>query len=125
LSEQEIQLQIDPKARFLGMTAVEKLRAKQRSRLTAIRVEEANAKLFYIRANGRRRKNVIHSLQTSSRICYSHEGKAQELFTHFSTHFGRPVQRDLSLNRKEVSLPRFDLEHLEHEFTEEEVQGSV
>lgn len=88
LSEQEIQLHRDLKARFLGMTAVQKLRAKQRSRLTAIRDEEANSKLFYIQANGRRRKNAIHSLHTNSGVCYSHEAKAHELFAHFRTHFG-------------------------------------
>jgi hypothetical protein len=37
LSEQEICLKRDLKVRFLGMTAVEKLRAKQASRLASIR----------------------------------------------------------------------------------------
>jgi hypothetical protein len=38
LSDQEMLLHRDLKARFLGLTAVEKLRAKQRSRLISIRV---------------------------------------------------------------------------------------
>jgi hypothetical protein len=74
------------------MTAVEKLRAKQNSRLTFIRVEEASEKLFYLQANSRRRKNLIHSLQTADGTCYSHHGKAQELFNLFSTHFGPPIK---------------------------------
>jgi hypothetical protein len=122
LSEQEMQLQRDLKARFLGMTAVEKLRARQRSRLAAIRAEEANLKLFYIQTNGRRTKNVIHSLHTNFGVCYSHEEKEQELFTHFNSHFDRPLPRDLTLNWEEISLPRQDLSHLE-EFSEDEVKG--
>jgi hypothetical protein len=59
LSEQEICLKRDLKVRFLGMTAVEKLRAKQASRLASIRAAEANSKLFYLQANGRRRKNTF------------------------------------------------------------------
>lgn len=35
------------------------------------------------------------------------------------------MQRELSLNWEEVSLPRLDLAHLELDFTEEEVQGVV
>jgi exonuclease III len=121
LGDHEIRLKRDLKARLLGMTAVEKLRAKQRSRLNAICAEEANSKLFYIQANGRRRKNAIHSLQTANGLCYSHEGKAQEIFNHFSKHFGRPIQRDITLNWEEVALPRMDRIHLEDEFSEDEV----
>ncbi|CAO2206826.1 unnamed protein product [Urochloa humidicola] len=121
LSEQEIQLKRDLKARLLGMTAVEKLRAKQKSRLTFIKAEEANSKLFYLQANGRRRKNNIHSLQTDEGVCFSHEGKSQEVFRHFSSHFGIPGQRESTINWEEVQLGRRDLSHLEDDFTEEEV----
>lgn len=48
LSSSEIRLRRDLKVRFLGMTAVEKLRAKQQSRLTNIRAAEANSKIFYL-----------------------------------------------------------------------------
>jgi hypothetical protein len=44
LSCLEVLLRRDPKARFLGLTAVEKLRAKQASRLVRIRATEANEK---------------------------------------------------------------------------------
>lgn len=98
LSEQEIIFKRDLKARFLGMTAVEKLRAKQKSRLNSIAAEEANSKLFCLQANGRRRKNTIHSLQTAEGMCYSHNSMAQEVFQHFSTHFGRPAPREITIN---------------------------
>jgi hypothetical protein len=52
LTEAEIRLKRDVKLKFLGLTAVEKLRPRQASRLTSIRVAEANSKLFYLHANG-------------------------------------------------------------------------
>jgi hypothetical protein len=64
LSELEVRLKRDLKFRLLGLTAVEKLHAKQTSRISSIRASEANSKLFFLQANGRRRKNYIHSLMT-------------------------------------------------------------
>lgn len=125
LSELEISLKRDLKARFLGMTAIEKLRAKQRSRLSFIRAGEANAKLFYLQANGRRRNNTIHSLTSNTGVCYSHEVKEQLIYNHFSEHFGPPSQRDLSLNWDLISLGTRDLSHLEEEFSEEEVLAVI
>ncbi|CAN6171901.1 unnamed protein product [Urochloa humidicola] len=125
LSEAEILLKRDLKTRFLGLTAVEKLRAKQRSRLSHIRAEEANSKLFYLQANGRRCKNTIHSLQTADSVRYSHESKAQEAYNHFSAHFGRPPQRDVTFNWNELSLGNHDLSHLEEEFSEQEVHAVI
>jgi hypothetical protein len=75
LSDLEVRLWRDLKVRYLGMTAVDKLRAKQSSRLVAIRAVEANHKLFYLQANGRRRENAILSLQTETGVLYSHDDK--------------------------------------------------
>jgi hypothetical protein len=46
LSDPEIFLCHDLKARFLSMTVVDKLRAKQKSRLASVRAEEANENSF-------------------------------------------------------------------------------
>lgn len=125
LSQSELRLKRDLKARFLGLTAIEKLRAKQCSRLVSIRAEEASSKLFFMQANGRRRKNTIHSLTTDNGVYYSHEEKAAELFQHFSHQFGRPEARDLTLNWNELNLQRHDLAHLDESFSEEEVIAVV
>jgi hypothetical protein len=63
LSDPEIILLRDLKARFLGITVVEKLRAKQKSRLISIRAEEANEKLFFL-ARQREEEEKSHSLFT-------------------------------------------------------------
>jgi hypothetical protein len=82
--------------RFLGMTAVEKLRARQASRLTYIKAAEANSKLFYLQANGRRRKNHIHSLESPSGTGYLQQDKEKIVYDHFSTHFGRHDEREVT-----------------------------
>nr|TKW39904.1 hypothetical protein SEVIR_1G210300v2 [Setaria viridis] len=62
LSDQEVILKRDLKAKILGMTAIEKLRVKQQSRIAHIKAAEAQAKLFHIHLNGRRRKKLHTSL---------------------------------------------------------------
>jgi hypothetical protein len=98
LSPEEILLKRDLKARLLGLTAVEKLREKQRSRLASIRAAEANEKLFYLQANGRRRKNNISYLESGGIVAFRHEEKEEIIFQHFKAHFGPPVPRDFTLN---------------------------
>jgi hypothetical protein len=104
LSASELSLKRDLKARLLGMTTVEKLRVKQKSKLVAIRGANANEKLFYLHANNRRRKNNTQSLETQSGVCFAHEEKMAALYQHFSSHFRRLNQRDFTLNWDELNL---------------------
>jgi hypothetical protein len=122
LSAEELQLKKDLKVRLLGLIAVEKLRAKQASRLTHIKAQEANSKLFFLRANGRRRKNHIFSLQNGNQTLSSHGDKETLLFQHYITHFGQPAPREQTLRWDSLGLPSCDLRQLEEEFTEEEVR---
>jgi hypothetical protein len=125
LSQLEIDLKRDLKSRLLGLAAVEKLRAKQKSRLFSIRAVEANKKLFYLQANGQRRKNTIHSLQLEDGVAYSHEDKARALHQHYSSHFGTPEPRSATLNWDELGIAMRDLSHLEEPFSEEEVRATM
>jgi hypothetical protein len=113
LSDQEIRLKRDLKHRFLGLTTVKKLRVNQASRLTSIRASGANNKLFYLQANGRQRKNLIHSIHTNEGVCYAHEDKEAILFDHYNKLFGQPESREFTLNWKDLELVRRDLSHLE------------
>ena len=125
LSEQEIRLKRDLKVKFLGMTAVEKLGAKQAARLTTINAAETSSKLFYLQANGRRRKNFIQSIHVGTEIFSSHESKTDAIFNHYSSLFGHPPERTTSLNWEAIGLQHHDLAHLEDEFTEEEIKVVV
>jgi mannosylglycoprotein endo-beta-mannosidase len=115
----------DLKVWFLGLTAVEKMRARQASRLSFIKTTKANSKLFYLHANSRKRKNFIHSLETPEGTFFSLEEKAHIIFDHFSSHFGSQGQRDVTLNWELLGLSRHNLGHLEDEFTLEEVHAVV
>lgn len=125
LSDQELSLKRDLKVRFLGMTAVEKLRAKQAARLAKVKAAEASSKLFYLQANGRRRKNFIQAINSGEGTCFSHEDKAAAIFNHFSSHFGRLLPRVASLNWEALGLQLHNLAHLEEAFTEEDVKEVI
>ena len=125
LSADELQLKKDLKLRYLDMAAVEKLRCKQQSRLTSIRAAEANSKLFYLQAKGRKRKNFISELHEDGRILRSHGDKEGCLLNHFARIFGTPPVRDETLNWEALGLPLVNLDHLEVEFSEEEIHAVV
>lgn len=71
LSDGERHLLSNPKSRFLGLSVLNKIQIRQRSRLTWLKEGDVNSKFFHIKANSRRRKNYIHSLQTPSGIAIS------------------------------------------------------
>ena len=104
LSVAEIGLRRDLKARCLGLTAIEKMRAKQKSRLTQIRANEANSKLFYLQANGRRRKNFARQLVTAEGIMQTHEDKANAVYQHYNTIIGQHLNRDVTIDWSDLQF---------------------
>jgi hypothetical protein len=59
------------KARLLGLAAIEKSRARQKSRLTWLRKGDANTKYFQLMTNIRKQKNFIHTLQSGDMVAIS------------------------------------------------------
>lgn len=125
LSVDEIQLKQDLKQKVLGYAAIEKLRARQQSRITWIKACDASSKLFFLSVNGRRRKKHIQCLQTAEGQLHTHHQKAQAIYEHFNSIVGQRRERHQSLNWEKIGLRRHDLHHLEAPFTEEEVKGAV
>jgi hypothetical protein len=56
LTEAGIQVHKAAKSEILGLASVRKIKLRQMSRLTWIRVGDANSNLFHLRANARRRR---------------------------------------------------------------------
>ena len=124
LSDEEIVLKKGLKQKLLGFAAVEKLRARQQSRITWIRACDAASKFFFLSVNGRRRKKHIQCLHTHGQF-YTHQQKAHAIYHHFSSVLGSHRRRQQSLNWERLGLARHDLQHLEAEFTEEEVRSAI
>jgi hypothetical protein len=125
LSDQENLLLSNLKSRFLGLSTLNKIKIRQRSRLTWLKEGEVDSKLFHIKANSRRRKNYIQSLQTPLGVAISAQDKEDELFRFFKTRLGANVQRSLGLNWAALGLPSLDLSELEEDFSEEEIKATI
>lgn len=113
------------KIKVLGLAALNKIKVRQRSRLTWIKEGDANAKLFHLKANARRRKNFIHCLQTSSGSATTHAEKEQELHSFFSNRLGVCQQRECTINWENLHLPSFDLQDQEEEISFQELKQAI
>jgi hypothetical protein len=63
LTDEEFQHRTVARNKILAIAAIKKLKLRQCSRLTWIRVGNANSKLFHLKANARHCRNHIPSLQ--------------------------------------------------------------
>uniref|UniRef100_A0A0A9AG12 Reverse transcriptase domain-containing protein n=1 Tax=Arundo donax TaxID=35708 RepID=A0A0A9AG12_ARUDO len=112
--------------RYLGLvTTIEKIRAEQRARLSHIREDDANTKLFHLRANGRRRRNYIQVLQTDDGLAMNHEDKEREIAKHFEKQLGRGELRSWGLNREVLNYQPAQLTHLDEDIEEDEVKQAI
>jgi hypothetical protein len=74
-SQSEKEFRAKLKQLHAALVVIEKMRAKQRARLSNIKHGDTNTKLFYLKANGRKRKNHIEILQTPEGLAMRHEDK--------------------------------------------------
>jgi hypothetical protein len=104
---------------------MEKVRAHQRARLTNVKYDDVSSKLFYLKANGRKREKHIQFLQTEQGPFFKHEDKAKEIEIHFGEMFGTKQTRHVYLNWEALNYPTFDLADLEAEIIGEEVKAAI
>jgi endonuclease/exonuclease/phosphatase family metal-dependent hydrolase len=98
LSLAELDLLRRLKARSVGLALIEKSRIRQRSRLTYIRLGDANTKFFQLRANARSRKNYIQCLQRGNDLLFTQQDKEKEVTEHFKQHLGSTTSRLSTFN---------------------------
>ena len=125
LTTMELDLHHRLKARSMGLTAIEKTRIRQRSRLTYIRCGDANTKFFHIRASARRRKNYIHCLHTDEVIAIGHEEKEKVIGDYFKNHIGSATPRSTTINWQSLGYIPPDLLDLEAPFSHKEVHNTI
>jgi hypothetical protein len=90
-----------------------------------IKASSCSSKLFFIRANARKRKSYIQSLQVDGTAVFSQHQKSQAAHSHFSNLFGPPPPRTHTLNWELLNIQQHDLHHLEEEFLFEELYAAI
>ncbi|KAK1698067.1 hypothetical protein QYE76_014764 [Lolium multiflorum] len=102
-----------------------KMKLRQRSRLTWIRLGDANSKLFHSRANGRRCKVHIQTLNTASGAAITKEDKEEVMLAHFKRILGTKAARHVNLDWEGLHYPTHDLSELNVPFSKEEIKDAV
>jgi exonuclease III len=125
LTAAELSLRKLAKARILGFTALRRIKIRQQSRLTWIKLGDANTRLFHLRANSRRRKNFIASLSTPTGTVTSHQDKALQLLHYYTSLLGTSSARHTMLNWEQLQIQRHDLSQLDEPINEEEVRKAI
>ena len=113
------------KQRVTGLAAVRRIKIRQRSRLTSIKLGDANTPLFHLRANGRRRKNFIPFLKHEGGTITAHQDKAQLLYDYYTKLFTTLQPRSQSINWDVLDIQAHNLQQLDNQLTEEEVKRAV
>jgi hypothetical protein len=125
LSEGELHLRKKLKTRILGLAAVERARKKQVSKITNLKLGDANTSLFHRREDTGRRKNHIQRLKNGRGWVVTHEEKVSIIQTYFDKIMGRPPQRTTDLNRDSLGITQHDLRGLDVPFTEDELKNMI
>lgn len=125
LSQDEISLRKLAKDRILGMAVLRRVKIRQRSRLTTMRVGDANSRLFHLHATSRRRKNHIPALVHMGTTYTAQKQKASVLHSHFSAVLGTTTQRVQTLNWEVLQVQPHDLSSLNIDITVEEIRKVV
>lgn len=126
LSPDELKFRAFLKARLLALAAIDRIKWRQKSWLVGIRVGDATTKLFFIRANGRRRKNHIPYLhKADGTVASDHNDEAGILLQHFTNLLGSSNNPPQALNWDYLGLPHANLSHLDRPFDLEELQAAI
>jgi hypothetical protein len=125
LSATEMAFKVKIKDTYLGLLAIEKMRARQRAGLTNIRFGDTSTKYFFLKANGRKRKKAHTNASHPNGFAINHEDKEREVARHFGDLLGTKQSRAAGLNWDELECPSFSLEDLEAPFTDEEIKSTM
>jgi hypothetical protein len=125
LTNAEIQERKQAKGKIWGLAAVRKIKLRQRSRLTWIKVGDENSKLFHLKANSGRRKNFIPTITHKGRLCTTHQAKTELLHNYYSDQLGPPAPKECTINWEAMHIQRQDLGELDMDITKAEVYAAI
>jgi hypothetical protein len=125
LSEEERKFRKWLKGKLSGLAAINKARARQHSRMTTIKMADANTRFFHIKANGKRRKKFIPILASGNEVATTHDQKEALLYKHYAQFLGTNKQRELAIDWEALNYQSHDLSELETPFDEEELHYTI
>jgi len=125
LSPAESDLRTKLKRWVLGLADIERARTRQASRVTNIKLGDANTKYFHRWVNARRRKNHIWRLQKEQGWAVSHDEKVTVVQEHFQNIMKRPPQRQADLNWDRLQISPHNLDMLASDLTESKIKDAI
>ncbi|KAE8798070.1 hypothetical protein D1007_26683 [Hordeum vulgare] len=125
LSAGERALRKGLKLTLLGLSAIERCRKRQASRLTWLRAADAPTKFFMSKIYSKMRRNFIHLLNVSGVVLTSNGEKEEAIREHFVGILGSPQRRATVINWELLDLPTFQGGGLDNPFTKVEVWMAI
>jgi exonuclease III len=125
LSSEELDFRRTLKSKILDITSAHRARARQHSRLTWMRLGDANTKFFHLTANNRRQKNLIRSLFKDGTLLTSQEDKLMEVQRHFDQMLGTTGTRSSAVHWDHLGYAPFELSELDNSIDDSEIKDVV
>jgi hypothetical protein len=125
LSFEELEFRRTLKIKILDIASAQRSRARQHSRLTWMRLGDANIKFFHLVANNRRRKNLIRSLIRDGTLLTSQEDKMNEVQHHFGQVLGMTGRRSSAVRWDHLGYVPFELSELDNLIDDSEIKDVV
>jgi hypothetical protein len=105
LTPEERGLRSDLKNRVLGLTAIERSRRRQASRLIWLK-GDACTEIFHLKANRRKRRNFIAYLKSrDGELLWEQKDKELILQSYFEGIMGSREQRNATVNWAALTMP--------------------
>ncbi|XP_073362981.1 uncharacterized protein [Aegilops tauschii subsp. strangulata] len=109
----------------LGLASLERMIARQRSRIRWLAEGDANSKLFHLVANGRKTKNFIPAIVVDGQVITDQRGKEEAFLQAYRALLGVGTTREHTLDLEALNIRHVDLAELDRTFTEEEVWAVI
>ncbi|PNT63215.1 hypothetical protein BRADI_4g12957v3 [Brachypodium distachyon] len=126
LSPAESVLRSCLKSRTLGLAVLLRIKQKQRARVNWLKAGDANTKFFHLKANGRSKKNAIHSLiDDSGDLIVDQPRLLSSAHRHFANILGVPSGSSSRFLWDSLQLPSADLSALDAPFSLQEIKEAI
>jgi hypothetical protein len=125
LSSLEIWLRRQLKHHILGLSSLERTRARLRSGLRWLKEGDANTAYFQHHARYRKKKNFIASLKKEDRVFTDQKDKIEVVWDFYSNLLGSEGQRNFTFDLQSFHRSAVDLTELDRIIDEEEIWNTI